>query len=55
LISDTEAVEVLPHLDALDLETTPSGGAGLAALFQNIEGIGDESRVLCVLSEASDA
>ena len=32
-----------------------SGGAGLAALFQNIEGIGDESRVLCVLSEASDA
>jgi hypothetical protein len=24
-------------------------------LFQNIEGIGDESRVLCVLSEASDA
>ena len=55
LISDTEAVEVLPHLDALDLETTPSGAAGLAALFQNIEGIGDESRVLCVLSEASDA
>jgi diaminopropionate ammonia-lyase len=55
LISDAEAEAVLPHLNALDLETTPSGAAGLAAMFQNIEGIGDESRVLCVLSEASDS
>ena len=51
LISDTEVEAALPALKEQDLETSPSGGAPMAALYQGIEGIDSQSRVLCFLSE----
>jgi len=49
LISDDEAAAVLPELAALGLDTSPSGGAGLAALSHL--GLPEDARVLCILSE----
>ena len=54
LISDAVATAAMPILDAADLATTPSGGAGLAALLAGIEGIDSHSRVLCILTEERD-
>lgn len=51
LISDAEVEAVLPALKEQDLETSPSGGAPMAALYHGIEGIDSQSRVLCFLSE----
>lgn len=53
LISEEEAEAVLQVLDGVGLETTPSGGAGLAALLAG-EPLGAEARVLCILSEAPE-
>ncbi len=49
LISDDEASAALPELAAIGLETSESGGAGLAALSHM--GLPKVSRVLCILSE----
>lgn len=54
-ISEEEASEAMPVLDSHGLATTPSGGAGLAALLvaaSNAElGLGPDARVLTILSE----
>ena len=54
LISDAVATAAMPILDAAGLATTPSGGAGLAALLAGVEGIDSHSRVLCILTEERD-
>ncbi|MEM9911418.1 MAG: pyridoxal-phosphate dependent enzyme [Pseudomonadota bacterium] len=51
-ISEEEAAEAMPMLDRLDLATTRSGGAGLAALRQMQ--LPADARVLCVVSEQAD-
>lgn len=51
-LSEEEAASVLPILKELGLATTPSGGAGLAALLQ-ME-LPPEARALCVVSEQAD-
>lgn len=53
LISEDEAAKAMPMLAAAGLETTPSGGAGLAALIAGAA-LGMDARVLCVLSEAPE-
>lgn len=55
-ISETEAWDAMPVLARHDLETTPSGGAGLAAVLaaNGAFGLDDTSRVLCILSEAPE-
>lgn len=53
LISEDEASAALPELEALDLATSQSGGAGLAAMrYLRLD---PGARVLCVLSEGPDA
>ena len=54
LISDQAAEEAMPVLSNNGLETTPSGGAGLAALLSGFPDINQNSRVLCIVSEESD-
>ncbi|MFD0858318.1 pyridoxal-phosphate dependent enzyme [Roseovarius aquimarinus] len=49
LVTDEEASAVLPELSALGLDTSPSGGAGIAALCHM--GLPEDARVLCILSE----
>jgi diaminopropionate ammonia-lyase len=51
LISEDEAARAMPHLSEVGLDTTPSGGAGLAALLA-MAPLGPDARVLCILSEA---
>ena len=51
LISDLAATAAMPILSAADLTTTPSGGAGLAALLTGYKGVDNSSRVLCILTE----
>ena len=51
-ITEDEALDAMPVLDRLGLSTTPSGGAGLAALRQMK--LPSDARVLCVLSEQAD-
>jgi len=53
LISDAQAAAVLPQLAQQGLASTPSGAAGLAALA--LMDLGPDARVLCILSEESDA
>ncbi len=48
-ITEDEAGAVLPMLAAQDAATTPSGGAGLAALMAM--DLGPDARVLCIISE----
>lgn len=52
-ITDAEAASGVAMLASLGLETTPSGGAGLAALMAGIPGVDRESRVLAILSEGT--
>lgn len=52
LISDDEAAAALAELAALGLETSASGGAGLAALAHL--GLPSDARVLCILSEGPE-
>ena len=51
LISDAEVEAALPAIKEQNLETSPSGGAPMAALYHGIEGIDAQSRVLCFVSE----
>ncbi|MFW2543598.1 pyridoxal-phosphate dependent enzyme [Primorskyibacter sp. 2E107] len=55
LISDAEAMAVLPLLAGAGLESTPSGAAGLAAALADPQllGLTPSSRVLAILSEAA--
>lgn len=53
-LSEAEAEAVLGPLAALGLATTPSGGAGLAALKASSP-LGADARVLCVVSEGVEA
>ncbi|WP_108484305.1 pyridoxal-phosphate dependent enzyme [Oceaniglobus ichthyenteri] len=56
-ISDQAVAAVLPHLAEAGLATSPSGGAGLAAVLSLTDehrqtlGLGSQSRVMCILSE----
>jgi diaminopropionate ammonia-lyase len=52
-ITEAEAETAMPVLAEAGLETTPSGGAGLAALLA-METLGPGARVLCILSEAPE-
>ncbi len=59
-ITEEEAAEAMPVLAAEGLATTPSGGAGLAALFaagphRQALGLGPASRVLAIVSEEPEA
>lgn len=59
-ITEDEAADAMPVLAAAGLETTPSGGAGLAALLVSgphraALGLRDDSRVLAFLSEGPEA
>jgi diaminopropionate ammonia-lyase len=59
-ITEEEAAEAMPVLAAEGLATTPSGGAGLAALLaagahRKALGLGPASRVLAILSEEPEA
>jgi diaminopropionate ammonia-lyase len=49
-ISDAEAEAAMPVLAAAGLATSPSGGAGLAALLAGLD-LPTDARVLCILSE----
>ena len=51
-LTEDEAEAVLPMLAAQGAATTPSGGAGLAAL--RLMNPGPEARVLCIISEQDD-
>jgi diaminopropionate ammonia-lyase len=52
-ITDKEARELTIPLSRFDLKTSPSGGAGIAALMSDDRafGLSETSRVLCILSE----
>jgi diaminopropionate ammonia-lyase len=60
-LSEQEAADAMPVLSTCNLATTPSGGAGLAALLAASDadraalGLSGTSRVLTFLSEAPDA
>ena len=53
-----EDIEQLPAdvlaLREHGLETTPSGGAGMAALIAGLPGLGADARVLAILSEGPE-
>lgn len=53
LISEAEAQDAMPVLAQAGLETTPSGGAGLAALLAGL-GLPGDARVMAFLSEAPE-
>lgn len=56
LVSDEECAETIAMLEAAGLATTPSGGAGVAALHHaghNL-GVDDNSRVLAIVTEVAD-
>ncbi len=53
-ISEEEAAHGIEILDTHGIATTPSGGAGLAALLAGLPGIGKASRVLTILSEGPE-
>ena len=57
-LSDEEVTELLPALAKSGLETTASGGAGIAAALRTdvreALGMGSDAKVLCFLSEVSD-
>ena len=54
LISEETAERGVAVLNEFGLATTPSGGAGLAALIEGIAAIGPDARVLAVLSEGPE-
>ena len=53
-LTEEEATEAMPALAAAGLATSTSGGAGLVALMQGIDGIDASSEVLCILSEGDE-
>ncbi|WP_137700345.1 pyridoxal-phosphate dependent enzyme [Marimonas lutisalis] len=52
-ITEDEVAAAMPVLAEAGFETTPSGGAGLAALMA-MDPLGPDVRVLCILSEAPE-
>lgn len=52
-ISEAEAADAMPILDQMNLHTTPSGGAGLAALLAGLD-LPPEARVWAILSEGPE-
>ncbi|MEO0831375.1 MAG: pyridoxal-phosphate dependent enzyme, partial [Pseudomonadota bacterium] len=52
-ISEDEAESAMPILKELGLDTTPSGGAGLAALLTGLD-LGARARVWAILSEGPE-
>ncbi|QBK30188.1 pyridoxal-phosphate dependent enzyme [Roseitalea porphyridii] len=52
-ISDAEADAAVAVLEELDLASTPSGGAGIAALLAGLDP-GADARVLAILSEGAE-
>ena len=53
-ISEAQSLAALPLLAEAALETTPSGGAGVAGLL-TLAPLGPEARVLCIVSEGPEA
>src|SRR6056297_2666574 len=53
-LTEDEAASGVTRLADHGLATTPSGGAGLAALIAGLPGIGPDARVLAILSEGSE-
>lgn len=53
-ISEEDAEATLPRLAAHGLASTPSGAAGLAALFSGLSMIDADARVLAILSEGPE-
>ena len=53
-ITEDEAAAGTEVLGAAGFATTPSGGAGVAALLAGVDGIGLDARVLCFLSEGPE-
>jgi len=53
-ITEDEVAAGVAVLAAQGLMTTPSGGAGLAALLAGVPGIGPDAHVLAILSEGSE-
>ncbi|GGH31107.1 diaminopropionate ammonia-lyase [Cribrihabitans marinus] len=53
-ITEAEAADGTEALAELGFATTPSGGAGLAALLAGLDGIDTASRVLAILSEGPE-
>ena len=53
-LSEAEANAGAARLGALGFETSPSGGAGLAALLAGLPDIGRDARVLAILSEGPE-
>ena len=53
-ISEKDAEAALPRLAAHGLASTPSGAAGLAALFSGLPMIDADARVLAILSEGPE-
>ena len=53
-ITEDAAAEAVARLAGQRLATTPSGGAGVAALLAGLPGTGPDSRVLTILSEGPE-
>lgn len=53
-ITEDEARDGVALLDRYGFATTPSGGAGLAALIAGLPGVGADARVLAILSEGPE-
>lgn len=53
-ITEGEAAHGCDVLARHDLPTTPSGGAGLAALIAGVPGIGPDAQVLTIMSEGAE-
>lgn len=53
-ISEDEAADAVRVLDAHGLATTPSGGAGIAAVLSGRVALGPHARVLSILSEGPE-
>ena len=53
-ITEEQAADGAAVLAQHGLETTASGGAGLAALLAGVDGVGRDARVLCILSEGPE-
>ncbi|MBN2907875.1 MAG: pyridoxal-phosphate dependent enzyme [Rhodobacteraceae bacterium] len=53
-ITEQQAAQGVAILGTHDLATTPSGGAGLAALLSGLPGLRNDSRVLAILSEGPE-
>lgn len=53
-LTEEEAAYGITVLGEHGFATTPSGGAGLAALIAGIDGIGPDAHVMCILSEGPE-